>query len=89
MHKHYLVVIHNDPGSAYGVTVPDLPGCFTAGDTLEDALVQAADAIEFHIECLLLEGASVPPPQDIAVHENNPYFADGTWKSVEINPSCL
>ena len=41
----YPVVIHKDPDSDYGVTVPDLPGCFTAGDTVDDAIAQAAEAI--------------------------------------------
>ena len=31
----YAVVIHKDPETSYGVTVPDLPGCFSAGDTIE------------------------------------------------------
>ena len=34
----YPVVIHKDPESDYGVTVPDLPGCFSAGETLDEAL---------------------------------------------------
>ena len=33
-----LIVIHKDPESCYGVTVPDLPGCFSAGNTIEEAL---------------------------------------------------
>ena len=37
----YPVVIHKDPKSCYAVTVLDLPGCFTAGDTFADALTQA------------------------------------------------
>ena len=46
----YWIVIHKDPGSCYGVTVPDLPGCFSAGDTFEEALDMAREAIEFFIE---------------------------------------
>ena len=37
----FPIVIHKDAGSAYGVTVPDLPGCFSAGDTLEEAIESA------------------------------------------------
>ena len=37
----YAVVIHKDVESTYGVTVPDLPGCFSAGDTLEEAVESA------------------------------------------------
>ena len=31
----YPIVIHKDPETAYGVSVPDLPGCFSAGDSFE------------------------------------------------------
>ena len=43
----YPVVIHKDKASDYGVTVPDLPGCFSAGDTMEDALTSVIEAIEW------------------------------------------
>ena len=85
----YPIVIHKDPNSDYGVAVPDLPGCFSAGETVEDALTQAVEAIECHIEGMLLDGESVPSPQDSAIHQNNPDFADGIWKSVPINFETL
>jgi len=34
-----IVVLHTDDGQRFGVTVPDLPGCFSGGDSLDDALV--------------------------------------------------
>ena len=40
----YPVVIHKDVESVYGVTVPDLPGCFSAGETLEEAIESAQEA---------------------------------------------
>lgn len=82
--RHYPIVIHKDPDSAYGVTVPDLPGCFTIEDTLEDALKQARKAIEFHMECLLLDGDPIPEPKNIADHQNNPDYVDGQWESVAV-----
>lgn len=33
----YPIIIHNDKDSDYGVTVPDLPGCFSAGTTPDEA----------------------------------------------------
>jgi predicted RNase H-like HicB family nuclease len=38
--------------SAFGVAVPDLPGCFSAGDTVEEAFDNAREAIEAHLEIL-------------------------------------
>ncbi len=41
---NYPIVVHKEKGSDYGVTVPDLPGCFSAGGTLDEALAMACDA---------------------------------------------
>ena len=82
--RHYPIVIDKDSDSAYGVTVPDLPGCFSAGNTLEDALKQAVEAIELHLECLLLDGDPIPELQDITYHQSNPDYADGQWESVAV-----
>lgn len=80
----YPVVIHKDPDSDYGVTVPDLPGCFTAGDTIDDAIAQAAEAIECHIEGLVLDGNSIPTPRNIEFHQKKPDCADGVWALVSV-----
>ena len=84
MQRHYPIVIHKDPDSDYCVTVPDLPGCVTAGDTLDDAQNQALEAIQCHIEGLLLDGEPVPEAKDLAYYQDNLDYADGTWKSVKI-----
>jgi predicted RNase H-like HicB family nuclease len=85
----YPVVIHKDKKSAYGVTVPDLPGCFSAGDTLEDALTNAVEAIECHLEGLLLDGDEIPPAQPVDAHVKNKDFAGGTWALVTVDLSKL
>ena len=85
----YPVVIHKDKSSDYGVTVPDLPGCFSAGDTLEDAMTQAVEAIECHLEGLLFDGDVIPEAQSVEVHRKNRDFASGTWALVTIDLSKL
>ena len=85
----YPVVVHKDPQSDYGVTVPDLPGCFSAGETLDDALQQAVEAIECHWEGMLLDGQSVPPPKTIESHQNNPDYAEGVWALVAVDITKL
>jgi predicted RNase H-like HicB family nuclease len=47
---HYIVLIHKDTDSFYGVSFPDLPGVVTAGDTVDQALRNAAEVIEFAAE---------------------------------------
>ncbi|MBN8923314.1 MAG: hypothetical protein BGP10_01180 [Rhodanobacter sp. 68-29] len=51
--------------TAYGVVVPDLPGVFSAGDTLEDALANAEEAILFALEDIVESGADIPPPTEL------------------------
>lgn len=75
----FVVVIHKDADSSYGVTVPDLPGCFSAGDTLDEAIENAREAIECHIEGLLIDHEPVPVARPIDEHQRNPDFADGIW----------
>jgi predicted RNase H-like HicB family nuclease len=53
---NFPVIIHKDKESDYGVIIPDLPGCFSAGDSYEDALANTREAIECHIEGLLEGG---------------------------------
>lgn len=81
----YPVVIHKDSGSDYGVTVPDLPGCFSAGDSLEDALRNTFEAIECHIEGLLLDHDPIPAAQPIETHQSNPDYQGGVWALVAID----
>ena len=81
----YPIVIHKDEGSSYGVTVPDLPGCFSGGDTLDDAFDMAQEAIVGHIETLLMDGQCVPQLRPLQAHQANPDFADGIWGFVDVD----
>nr|WP_257215380.1 type II toxin-antitoxin system HicB family antitoxin [Pusillimonas noertemannii] len=83
----FPVVLHTDDGTRYGVSVPDLPGCFSAGDTLEEALEQVKEAIDLHLEGLVEDGDDLPLPQPIAQHRGNPDFADGIWALVDVDVS--
>ena len=85
----YPVVIHKDRKSDFGVTVPDLPGCFSAGETMEDALTSAAEAIECHLEGLLFDGEAIPDAQSIEMHQKNKDYACGTWALVSVDLSKL
>jgi predicted RNase H-like HicB family nuclease len=85
----YPVVIHKDPESDFGVTVPDLSGCFSAGETLDEALLEVVEAIECHLEGLLIDGESIPTPQSVEHHQSNPDYADGVWAIVTIDLAKL
>ncbi len=47
---HYIALIHKDGDSCYGVSFPDLPGVFTAGDTIDEASRKAAEVLKFAAE---------------------------------------
>lgn len=81
----YAVAIHKDHGSDYGVSVPDLPGCVSAGDTLDDAIDQVREAIETHIEGLMMDGDPVPKPSDIQALQIDQEYNDATWVVVDID----
>ena len=85
----YPIVMHKDEGSCYGVTVPDLPGCFSGGDTVEETLDMAQEAIAGHIETLLMDGGPIPDRKPLAEHQANPDYADGIWALVDVDISKL
>lgn len=86
---NYPVVIHKDKCSDYGVTVPDLPGCFSAGPTLDEAIEMAREAIELHLEGLIEAGESIPQARTLETHRANRDFAGGTWAVVSVAPDSL
>lgn len=45
----YCAVIEKEDGSCYGVSFPDVPGCFSAGDTLEEAIANSKSALILHL----------------------------------------
>lgn len=81
----FLIAI--EPGTdttAYGVIVPDLPGCFSAGDTLEEAFDNAREAIDAHCEVLAEKGQNLPAPKPFAAHQADPDFAGMLWAMVDV-----
>lgn len=83
----YPVVFHTDDGVRFGVTVPDLPGCFSSDDTFDQALDCVLEAIDLHLEGLVEAGGEIHVPRSIAEHRSNPDFADGVWAAVEADVS--
>ena len=86
---HYPVVLHKDKSSDYGVTVPDLPGCFSTGTTMEEALTNVVEAIECHLEGMLFDGVSIPEARPVEAHQRNRQFKGGTWALVNVDLSKL
>ena len=57
----YMIILHPDlEEGGYTVTVPSLPGVATEGETIEEAISMAKEAIALHIEGLIAHGLAVP-----------------------------
>lgn len=72
----YVIFIHKDPDSDYGVIVPDLPGCYSAARTIEEAIQNTDEAIECHLEGLLLDGDPLPLKQPLEQQQKQPFHHD-------------
>jgi len=80
----FIVVLHTDDGSSYGVTVPDLPGCFSAGDSMEEALESVREAIDLHVETLIEDKVEIPVATAMSILQANPDYANGVWAVVDV-----
>lgn len=88
---YYPVAI--EPGTdteAFGVVVPDLPGCFSAGDTLEEAMAMAEKAIVAWIETAIDAGQDIPQPSSIeALRQAHKEWKNWAWAVVKVDPAAL
>lgn len=73
----YIALIHKDAASDYGVSFPDLPGCVTAGETLDEARGMAEEALAFHLEGLTQDGEALPEPSTLEMVMADPVNRDG------------
>lgn len=84
-----IAIEAGDDKHAYGVTVPDLPGCFSAGDTLDEAIANAKEAITGHIELLVELGKDIPSVSSVGALAGNPDYAGYTWAVVDVDVTRL
>jgi predicted RNase H-like HicB family nuclease len=60
--KPYIVIVHKDEHSAYGMSFPDAPGCFSAADEIDDIFAMATEALELWAEGMRKDGSDIPNP---------------------------
>lgn len=75
--------------TAYGVAVPDLPGVFSAGDTIDEAIVQAEEAILLGLEDYAERGEAFPRASSMQALIKAPEYAGWIWTLVDVDLSQL
>lgn len=85
----YIALVHKDEGTSYGVSFPDVPGCISAGDTFEEAIANAAEALAGHFTVMQADGESIPQPRSFEQLRRDPEFADDSTDAIVtiVNPS--
>jgi predicted RNase H-like HicB family nuclease len=87
--RYPIAIEPGDKRHAFGVAVPDLPGCFSAGDTLDEAIDNASEAIQLWLETVIDDAGAIPEPRSIAEHQRNPEFAGWVWALVSVDLAQL
>ncbi len=81
----YIALVHKDEGTTYGVSFPDVPGCISAADTLEEAIAGAAEALGGHLALMRDDGDAIPVPRSYEELRHDPEFlADATGAIVTV-----
>lgn len=62
---NYRILLRPEPEGGYTVTVPTLPGCVTYGETVDEAIAMAREAIELYIEHLQEKGEEIPTEEGL------------------------
>jgi predicted RNase H-like HicB family nuclease len=74
---HYIAIIEDaGPDTAIGVWFPDLPGCTSAGDDIDEALRNAPEALELYAESFETDGKQLPRPRTLTELRADPEVAD-------------
>lgn len=73
---YYPAFIHYEPGHAHSAFFPDVPGCFSAGDSLDACFANARAALAFHMEGLTEDGLDIPQPSSLDDLKANKNFED-------------
>jgi predicted RNase H-like HicB family nuclease len=85
----YIALIHKDRHSSFGASFPDLPGCISAADSLEDLRPMIEESLSLHIEGLLEDGDALPEPSTLDVIVKSKDYVDAVAVTVVKSPETL
>lgn len=89
MMRYPIAIEIGDDQTAYGVVVPDLPGCFSAGDTLDEAIAAAEAAAIAWIDATLDAGGKIPAPSSLEAVRRQKDFKRWSFGVINIDPAML
>ena len=87
--RYPIAIEPGSDGTAYGVVVPDLPGCFSAGDTLDEAVANTEEAILLFLDDAIEEGKVPPKASTLEALRQLPDFKGWTWALANVDLSKL
>ena len=87
--RYPIAIEAGDETAAFGVIVPDLPGCFSAGDTLDEAMAGAEEAAAAWIDATLDAGEAIPAPSSLETLRQNAAYAGWAFGVITIDPALL
>ena len=87
--RYPIVIEAGTDKAAYGVIVPDLPGCFSAGDTLDEAMDNIEEAAAAWIDATLDAGRAVPGPSTMEAIHSRAEFEGWTFGIVTVDPAAF
>lgn len=82
-----IAIEKGDMQHVYSVIVPDIAGCFSAGDTLDEAMENVKEAIAGHLEILAEDGVDIPLAGSVSGHVDNPEYEGFIWAVVDVDVS--
>ena len=86
----YPIAIEPGTGStAFGVVAPDLPGCFSAGDTLDEAMTAAEEAAAAWVDATLDSGHAIPAPTSVDALSQRPEYAGWIFGVITLDPALF
>jgi predicted RNase H-like HicB family nuclease len=74
--KPYIVIVHKDEHSAYGMSFPDAPGCFSAADEIDDIFAMAVEALQGWTEGMRADGNPITTPRFLSELKADRRWAD-------------
>ncbi|MDR0565013.1 MAG: type II toxin-antitoxin system HicB family antitoxin [Azoarcus sp.] len=82
--KFVIAIEPATDSSDFGVAVPDLPGCFSAGKTLDEALDNAKEAVDVWCEAVIEDGGDIPVTRSLSYHQKNQEFDGWVWAVIDV-----